>query len=214
MIRKAAWGLTAVLAMLVAAYAFISIAAPGLRSPFVSNLFSEKALRTMAHLGAGGIALVAGAFQFTRLRFSAPRVHRLLGRVYLVAVVISGTAAGLLAPWSDGGVSAHAGFGLLALLWVLTALVAWDRARSGDYRAHRGWMIRSYALCLAAVTLRLYLPASSMLGVPFESSYPAIAWLCWVPNLIVAEWLVVPSSLLAVEPPALVAMTAISKGRS
>lgn len=207
MIRKALWGLMAMLATLVAGYAFTSIAAPSLRSPFVADLFSEKALRTMAHLGAGGIALVVGAFQFTRLRFNAPRAHRVLGRVYLVAVVISGIAAGLLAPWSDGGASAHAGFGLLALLWVLTALIAWDRARSGDYRAHRGWMIRSYALCLAAVTLRLYLPASSMLGVPFEASYPAIAWLCWVPNLIVAEWLVVPSSLLSVEPSPALSMT-------
>jgi hypothetical protein len=83
---------------------------------------------------------------------------------------------------------------------VLTAFIAWDCARSGDYRAHRGWMIRSYALCPAAVTLRLYRPASSMLGVPFEWSCPAIARLCWVPNLIIAEWLVVPSSLLSMEP--------------
>jgi len=204
----------AVLAALVAAYAFTSIAVPSLRSPFVADLFSVKALRTLAHLGAGGVALVAGAFQFTGLRFSAPIVHRLLGRTYVVAVVIGGIAGGLLAPWSDGGLPAHFGFGLLALMWVLTALVAWERARAGDYRAHRGWMIRSYALCLAAVTLRLYLPASAILGVPFESSYPAIAWLCWVPNLIVAEWLVVPSSLLAVDPPAAVRMRVSPTGTS
>jgi hypothetical protein len=31
-------------------------------------------------------------------------------------------------------------------------------------------------------------------------TYPAIVWLCWVPNLVVAEWFVVPSSLAPLEP--------------
>jgi Predicted membrane protein (DUF2306) len=56
-------------------------------------------------------------------------------------------------------------------------------------------MIRSYALCLAAVTLRIYLPPSLMAGIPFEAVYPAIAWFCWVSNLVVAEWFVLRSSL-------------------
>ena len=51
-------------------------------------------------------------------------------------------------------------------------LVALLRARSGDYDGHREWMIRSYALCLAAVTLRFYLPISQIAGVPFEEAYP------------------------------------------
>jgi hypothetical protein len=36
--------------------------------------------------------------------------------------------------------------------------------------------------------LRLYLPISGVAGVPFEVAYPIIAWVAWVPNLIVAEW--------------------------
>jgi hypothetical protein len=51
-------------------------------------------------------------------------------------------------------------------------------------------MIRSYALTLAAVTLRLYLPSSQLAGLPFTVAYPAISWLCWVPNLLIAEWFV------------------------
>ena len=65
--------------------------------------------------------------------------------------------------------------------------MAFVRIRQGNRVDHRRWMIRSYALTLAAVTLRLYLPASFGLGVPFASAYPVIAWICWVPNLIVAE---------------------------
>lgn len=188
-------------AVLVAAYAFASIAVPGLRTPFVADLFSNRALRTAGHLGAGGIAIIAGALQFnTRLRFESPRIHRRVGMAYLIAVLIGGAAGLLLAPSSTGGLAGHYGFGLLAVLWLTTAAVAWRKARSGNYSAHRAWMIRSYALCLAAVTLRLYLPLSAIFGLSFESAYPAIAWLCWVPNLIVAEWFVIPGRLAPLEP--------------
>lgn len=51
-------------------------------------------------------------------------------------------------------------------------------------------MVRSYALTLPAVTLRIYLPVSLIAGVHFMVAYPAIAWLCWVPNAIAAEWLI------------------------
>jgi hypothetical protein len=35
--------------------------------------------------------------------------------------------------------------------------------------------------------LRLYLPISTMLAIPFEEAYRAISFLCWVPNLAVVE---------------------------
>lgn len=201
MVGKGAWGLMTVLATLVATYAFAAIALPGVRSPIVADLFTEKALRALLHLAPGGIAIVAGAFQFsTRIRFGSPRIHRVLGRAYVVAALIGGVAGGMLAPSSTGGVAGHFGFGLLAVLWVTTTLLAWTRARARAFTAHRAWMIRSYALCLAAVTLRLYLPLSGAIGIPFDDAYPAIAWLCWVPNLVVAEWLVIPGRWAPLEP--------------
>jgi len=30
--------------------------------------------------------------------------------------------------------------------------------------------------------------ASMAAGVEFSLAYPIIAWLCWVPNLVFAEW--------------------------
>ena len=53
--------------------------------------------------------------------------------------------------------------------------------------AHRKWMIRSFALTFAAVTLRLYLPIAQLLPIEFDNAYRVISFLCWVPNLIVAE---------------------------
>ena len=50
-------------------------------------------------------------------------------------------------------------------------------------------MLRNFALTTAAVTLRIYLPASMLAGIPFEVAYPAVAWLCWMPNLLVASFI-------------------------
>jgi hypothetical protein len=69
-----------------------------------------------------------------------------------------------------------------------TGVVALQRILHGDVHGHRRWMTRNFALTFAAVMLRLYLPASIVGGLRLEVVYPVVAWLCWVPNLLVAEW--------------------------
>jgi uncharacterized membrane protein len=202
MLRITGWVMMVVLATMVGFYALSSAFVPALRTEFSADLFLDQYLRAFGHLAAGGIAIVAGACQFSiRLRRSRPLIHRALGRIYVAMVLVSGISAGFMAPFSDGGVTAHFGFGMMAFLWLTTTIMAWLRVRSGDYAAHREWMIRSYALCLAAVTLRIYLPLSAIAGIPFSESYPAISWLCWVPNLIIAEWFLVRSSIAPLQSP-------------
>ena len=116
--------------------------------------------------------------------------HRWSGRVYIFAVLVGGVAGFTLALHSFGGVVTHFGFGMMAVCWVATTLNAYRHIRGGDLVAHRAWMLRSYALTLAAVTLRIYLALSQIAGIEFEAAYQAISWLCWVPNLLVAEWFV------------------------
>jgi uncharacterized membrane protein YozB (DUF420 family) len=103
--------------------------------------------------------------------------------------MVGGLSAIALAPAAQTGAVAGLGFGLLGALWVASTIAALVAIRGGDVTAHRRWMTRSFALTLAAVTLRLYLPAAFAAGIPFPTSYPVIAWVCWVPNLIVAELL-------------------------
>lgn len=201
--RKSGWAVMTLLAALVAVYALGLSLVPRLRPAFVATLFAEKPLRALGHLMAGGVALGAGALQFSsRLRVQRPPVHRIVGKTYVVTVLVGGVSAILLAPWSAGGIPAHFGFGILGVLWVFATLVALVQVRARNYVAHREWMIRSYAVCLAAVTLRIYLPLSQVVGIPFGEAYPAIAWLCWVPNLVVAEWFVLRSSIAPLAPAA------------
>ena len=115
-----------------------------------------------------------------------------MGRLYLgVGVTVGGLAGLFMAAHAFGGLVARLGFAGLAIAWLYTGLRAYAAIRAGNMVGHRRWMVRNFSLTLAAVTLRLYLPASTASGaVPFEVAYPLIAWLCWVPNLLIAElWL-------------------------
>jgi uncharacterized membrane protein len=76
---------------------------------------------------------------------------------------------------------------MLAVFWIVTAVFAYIRIRSYDLESHRRWMIRNYSLTFAAVTLRLWLPILMGFGNEFPEAYATVAWLSWVPNLIVAE---------------------------
>ena len=160
--------------------------------PEMRATFNAHALAVYTHVFAAIFALALGPLQFSaRLRATRPRVHRWLGRLYLGVGVAIGGAAGLyMASFAFGGPVARVGFSLLALAWLYTGWRAYAAIRRRDVAAHRKWMVRNFALTLAAVTLRIYLPLSMVAGLPFESAYVAIAWLCWMPNLLVAEaWL-------------------------
>jgi len=96
-----------------------------------------------------------------------------------------------LATTAFGGLPARLGFGMLGGLWLVTGAMAYQRIRQRDIERHREWMIRNYALTFAAVTLRLWLPLFHvLLGFSFIESYVTVAWLCWVPNLLLAELLI------------------------
>lgn len=170
-------------------YGFLPVGA--MLHPDMRATYEAQRLGIYGHVFAAAVALTLGPFQFsTTLRARHPALHRWSGWVYLVVGVLVGGLAGLyMAAHAFGGTVARLGFACLALGWLYTGLRAYLAIRARDLAAHRRWMVRNFALTFAAVTLRLWLPASVASGVAFELAYPAIAWLCWVPNLLVAEGL-------------------------
>ena len=80
------------------------------------------------------------------------------------------------------------GFTGLAVLWLGCTGFALRAILQRRMQDHRDWMIRSYALTFAAVTLRLWLPLLTQAsGVEFTEAYVTVSWLAWVPNLLIAE---------------------------
>lgn len=187
--RRAMKAVMAALCWLVAAYAVILLVAAPLRPPLMQQRFDEYPVSTGLHLAVGVLVIVLAPLQLSvRLRRRYVALHRWIGRVYAAGVLSSGIAGLALATVSQGGVPAHLGFGLLSLAWIATTAMGVQRIHAGDLSGHRRWMTRSFALTFAAVTLRIYLPLGLAMGLPVEPSYQVIAWLCWVPNLVVVEW--------------------------
>ena len=152
------------------------------------------------HVGGGSLALVVGGLQWllTRWKWKAyppawyRPAHVVLGLAYLASILVGAAAGLVLVPHAMGGAIAAWGFGVLDGLWILSTLVAatlgWRLRTRPEFRvAHHQWMIRSFALTCAAITLRLWLPLGMLAGLDFLTAYVVIAWLCWVPNLVVAE---------------------------
>jgi uncharacterized membrane protein len=176
----------------VAAYAFLVYGFLPLGRalhPDMRATFESYRAGIYLHVFASAVALVLGPFQFSaRLRGKRPALHRWMGRLYLGVGVLVGGLAGLFMAWhAFGGIVSRLGFAALAAAWLYTGLRAYVAIRARDITSHRRWMVRNFSLTFAAVTLRLWLPASFLSGIPFESAYPVIAWLCWVPNLVLAE---------------------------
>lgn len=148
----------------------------------------QKTLLT-THVVLASVALALGPIQFfSRIRTSRPALHRWIGRLYVAAVAFGGLSGFLIAPSVPGGLISTLGFGLLAMFWLAATALAFIHARARRIMAHRCWMIRSFALTLAAVTLRLYLPMFFAGGLDYDRAAPWLAWISWVPNLIAAEW--------------------------
>jgi uncharacterized membrane protein len=154
--------------------------------------FSRYLLPLRLHIAGGMGALLAGPWQFSqKLRARALNLRRWLGRFYLLEVALGSVAGFAMALVSEQGLATHLGFGILAVLRFLTGLEAYRTVRRGNIEAHRRWMIRNFALTLAAVTLRNELPFMRFdLDWPFPRSYITVSWLCWAPNLLIAEWMV------------------------
>lgn len=186
-LSNSAWGLIVLLSTLVAAFSYRYVfGAPLAPANVVANRFFNPWI--FVHASAASTALLLGPTQFvSAVRRRWPRAHRWMGRAYIVGCIFGGVSGVVLARGVSTGPIAAAGFGMLGLLWLYTTTNGLLTARAGEFVAHRQWLIRSFALTFGAVTLRLYLPLSQIMGVDFIMAYRAIAWLAWVPNALMAE---------------------------
>ncbi|MFI0420707.1 DUF2306 domain-containing protein [Spongiactinospora sp. 9N601] len=200
----ALWGLMAVLAVGIAAYAV---------PPYLTGDPADSALplrpdvalhylSLVVHAVPGGLVLIIGPLQFmTRLRVSNPKVHRVLGRIYMISIVAGSIAAIVAATYSLDGFPSQVAFYLLTAAWLYTVGKAYQAIRRGEVQLHRIWMIRNYALTFAAVTLRIYLiigmaVRASVPELAFEDVYTTSVWASILINAVVAEYFIIHRTLM------------------
>ncbi|AYA38768.1 DUF2306 domain-containing protein [Hymenobacter oligotrophus] len=145
------------------------------------------------HITTSLVALLAGLPQFfPRLMQRRRALHRRLGQVYVVTILALAAPSGLiLAHYANGGLVAQVGFTLQCVVWWLATWQAYRLARRGQWQLHTDWMVRCYAVTLAALSLRLESYGMYYLfGTKPIETYLTVTWLSWTGNLLVAEVLV------------------------
>lgn len=142
------------------------------------------------HITGGILALGTVPFQLIpAIRRKNIQLHRTLGKIYVAGILFIGAPAGFyMAFFANGGKVATVGFIILSFLWFYTTYMGLWHVRKGNITAHRRWMLRSFALTFAAVTLRLWVPVLSYgFHVDYDVTIVLTAWLSWVPNILVIE---------------------------
>jgi hypothetical protein len=145
------------------------------------------------HVGTGTFVLLMGIFQFVKpIVQKKPKLHRLMGQAYVILILFFTAPAGfVMALYANGGIWAKVSFTITAILWWVFTFLAYKNARDRKFKLHLANMYRSYALTLTAVSLRLYvLILSHFIHLHSTQMYILVAWLSWIPNLIIAEILI------------------------
>jgi uncharacterized membrane protein len=161
--------------------------------PELASSFGERPWAIGVHALFGPIALVGGLVQFlpAMRRPGRWQIHRAIGLCYVVSAVVLASAGLFMSQFSYGGMITHVGFALLAIGTLVTTLNGFRLIRSGRIVEHTQWMLRSYSLIFGAVTLRIWIPILMIATQgDFLTTYHAVAWISWVPNILFAEWII------------------------
>lgn len=145
----------------------------------------------IAHITAGGGALILGLMQFwEKLRTYSRKLHRILGVLYLLAILVSSSCAVILAFTTAYKVNLPYAFSLQVWVsvWISSTSLAYFFAIKKRFRLHKEWMVRSYIVTLAFVISGLLYksPFVQRLG-SIEDISPSLFWLGWSVPLYIYE---------------------------
>ena len=148
-----------------------------------------RRITLLTHISGGVVALLTGPWQFSaRLRKRYLRLHRFMGRTYLIAVAIGGTAALRLAATTTFGWAWGFGVAMLAMAWLITSGMAFYAIQQRQIRVHREWMVRSYVVTFAFVTFRYLIDFQPTRNLrPMQDLILTSIWACWTVPLFAAE---------------------------
>lgn len=143
------------------------------------------------HVISSIFTLLAGFTQFkTSLIYQFPRIHAMLGKIYVYVVLFAAAPSGIyIGYFANGGFTSKVSFIILGLLWWVFTLIGIIKIKAKHITLHRIWMFRSFALACSAITLRFWKIILIYLFHPSPMDlYQIISWLGWIPNLLIIEY--------------------------
>jgi hypothetical protein len=145
----------------------------------------------IAHITSGGGSLILGFLQFwKKLRNYSWKLHRIIGFLYLLAVLVSSICAVILAFTTAYVVNWAYAFSVQVWVsvWISTTATAYYAIIKKRIDLHKEWMVRSYLVTLAFIIsgLALKIPFVQSLG-SFEDISPSLFWMGWSVPLYVYQ---------------------------
>ncbi|KQT22265.1 hypothetical protein ASG31_02695 [Chryseobacterium sp. Leaf404] len=144
------------------------------------------------HVYTSIFVLLAGFLAIIRIDFGLKNFHRNAGKIYIFLILFLAAPSGIyMGIFANGDFFAKTSFVILGCLWWFTTCKAYQLARQKKFKEHKQWMWRSFALSISALTLRIWKVIIVYLFHPDPMDvYEVVAWLGWVPNIILIEYLI------------------------
>ena len=144
----------------------------------------------LPHGLAGACALLLGPMQFSdRLRQRFTKLHRVVGRIYVGAVLIVGPI-GAYIQYFEERMGEPRSFSVAsavdAALLMLTTAIAFAFILNGKVQQHRQWMTRSFAVALVFLEVRVIVGVTGWekLGTP---AIETAVWCCLAFSILAAD---------------------------
>lgn len=149
------------------------------------------------HIILAIIALITGPLGLSRkIRMENPILHRWNGRIYVIVIVVNILPGYYIALYANGGMWSTIGFFILNTLWLLTTINGYRFIRKGQVNSHRSWMLRSFFLTFANLTIYIVVTILHYgANLPYGLSYSLGAWLAFTINLVLAEMVIRKSTI-------------------
>lgn len=144
------------------------------------------------HVFTSIFVLLSGFLAILRKDFGLKNFHKNSGKFYIFLILVFAAPSGIyMGIFANGGVLSKISFVILGCLWWFSTFKAYQLALQKKFREHQQWMWRSFALSLSAITLRMWKVIIVYLFHPNPMDvYQIIAWLGWIPNLLLIEYLI------------------------
>lgn len=185
---------TYLMMLITAQYVPIDVSAAFLRIKEEVIAYRHYQIAFFSHVYSSIFVLLAGFTQFSqKIRDRFPGIHRGVGLSYVLLILVVASPSGLvMAYYANGGLVAQVSFSILAILWFAFTFRAFQAAKQRNWAVHQAFMLRSYALTLSAISLRLFKwVIVSIWALPPMETYRIVSVAGWVVN-----WLLIEALLL------------------
>jgi hypothetical protein len=141
------------------------------------------------HIFAGMFCILTALLQFSSFILKKRKaIHIWSGRIYVFVVLVIAAPTGLyMSFFAKGGIAEKCLFMFMAISWYYFTVKGLTTILQKNIKAHKAWMIRSYAMALTAVTFRVYYIILYLLDIELTKNYEISLWMSVIGNIAVAE---------------------------